>query len=306
MALTFYPNMTKVMFLDLEYYVPAAERNRKTPNGMLFSPVLPTHKIIGGVFAVYYPMLDQVKNPLSIWEWKAGSEKQVLIQMFKQFELLWKGIENNEKLGSPMLAGIGITHSDIPALYAKFNAYKIASPERIHDVLYGCRQIDMSIAAMSQYSFNTKYFSYPKHKGDLYQKYLKGKTMESGKAVWDLYEAKNYPAIENRTLEEVDDAINIWKGIVHTKKKTDSSIKWLAKLEAKYQEELLTNPIYKRVFERAVEVFKDPKKASHWLGVNHQAIQGVAPKDLCNNDTGATIALNLLDKVHSDITRKTN
>lgn len=44
--LVFYPERTKILFFDLEYYVPAASRLRKTLTGMVFAPEIPGHKII--------------------------------------------------------------------------------------------------------------------------------------------------------------------------------------------------------------------------------------------------------------------
>ena len=111
--LRFYPNKTKIIFFDLEYYVPATDRERKTPGGMTFSPVLPGHKIIGGTFLTYYPMDDRLGKRIDLWEWKLGSERNVLQAIFDLPQREWKSIEAKDQAGSLMLSGIGISHSDI-------------------------------------------------------------------------------------------------------------------------------------------------------------------------------------------------
>lgn len=84
------------------------------------------------------------------------------------------------------------------------------------------------------------YFSYPKTKSALYQKYLNGKTIESGKSVWDLYEAKNYAAIRARSNDEITDSLAIYKAMFDIKKATDASLERLKKLDKANQQ--VTSP----------------------------------------------------------------
>ena len=226
-----YPDKTKIIFFDLEYYVPGDGRDRKTPGGMTFSPVVRGHKILGGTFQTYFPMIDKLEPARSTWEWRAGSEKAVLEAILRLLKHEWAPIESRERLGSLMLSGIGISHSDVPALLAKMTALQLDEPSRIYDLLCGCRQIDLTTATYCQFSFNQAYFAYPKTKSHLYQKYLNGKMMESGKSVWDLYESKDYPAIEARSTAEVSDSIAIYKAMFETKKKHDRELARLKKID---------------------------------------------------------------------------
>ena len=225
--LRFYPDKTKIIFFDLEYYVPAKDRKRKTPGGMVFSPVLPGHRILGGTFLTYYPLQDRIGKRSDIWEWKLGSENAVLRDIYELLQREWKSIEAKDHAGSLMLSGIGISHSDVPALLARFSSCSIADHYRIHDLLCGCRQIDLVIATYCQFSFNQSYFAYPKAKSALYQKYLNGKNLAPGKSVWDLYESKSFGDIESRCREEVDDALMIYKGMFDLKRRNDQSLKRL-------------------------------------------------------------------------------
>jgi len=230
--LKFFPDKTKVIFLDLEYFVPEQDRKRQSTSGMMFNPSLPGHKVLGGVFMTYYPMLDKCDKPFSVWEWECQCEQQVMVKLFQYLEKHWKGIEFKEQMGSLMLSGIGISHSDIPSLNAKMNEHQVGSPERIFDVLYGCRQIDLSVAAFCQFSSKKhKYFTYTKTKSDLYQKYLEGKRMESGTSVWDLYDAGKYAEIEARTQEEVADSFAIYKSMSDLKRSHSNKLERLAKID---------------------------------------------------------------------------
>lgn len=229
--LRFYPDKTKIIFFDLEYYVPAEDRKRKTPSGMVFSPALPGHKILGGTFLTYYPMQDRIGKRSEIWEWNLQSENEVLREIFELLQREWRSIETKDQAGSLMLSGIGISHSDIPALLSRLSSCSIADHYRVHDLLCGCRQIDLITATYCQFSFNLSYFAYPKTKSALYQKYLNGRTLTSGKSVWDLYESKNFGDIEGRCRQEVEDALAIYKAMFDLKKRNDQSLKRLKRLE---------------------------------------------------------------------------
>ena len=229
--LRFFPERTKLLFFDLEYYVPLAARSRKSLTGMLFAPSLPGHKILGGTFQCYYPVQDRLDAPTQHWEWQHGSEREVLRAIYRLLRQHWRSIAAKTEMGSLMLGGIGISHSDVPALLWKLAEHKIAAPDEAYDTLCGCRQIDLSTATFCQFAFNTGYFAYPKSKAHLYQKYLAGKQMESGKSVWEAYETRNYSAIEGRSREEIADAVAIYKSMVELKKRTDSDIRRLRKIE---------------------------------------------------------------------------
>jgi hypothetical protein len=227
----FYPDKTKIIFFDLEYFVPLESRNRKSVTGMVFCPFFPDHEILGGSFRTYYPMLDKLDKNKQVWNFETGSERSTLIEIFNLIESEWKPVEKKEKHGSLMLSGIGISHSDIPALVTRLNYHRISSPERIHELIYGSRHIDLSIATYCQFSFNNSFFVYPKSKSQLYQKYLLGEKMETGKAVWDMFDNKDYDAIKFRSEEEVNDILAIYKGMFRLKRKNDQALEKLKKIE---------------------------------------------------------------------------
>jgi hypothetical protein len=227
--LRFYPDKTKVIFFDLEYYVPKDDRLRRNHGGLAFSPALPGHKIIGGIFRTYYPMQNREESLQSFWEWEMGSESAVLKAIYNHLEKEWRTSQG--QTGGLMLAGIGISHSDVPALLARMTECQIAPMHKIYDTLCGCRQIDLSVATFCQFSFNQEYFSFPKTKSSLYQKYLPEKKMGSGTGVWDLYDTKDYEAIERRCMQEVEDMLKIYKTMVDLRKQQDRDLKRLKKID---------------------------------------------------------------------------
>ena len=227
--LRFYPETTKVVFLDLEYYVPKADRGRPSYGGMSFSPYMPGHKILGGVAQTYFPMQDRTEAPRGFWEWGVGSEGAVLKALYQYFETHWDSM--GKQAGSLMLAGIGISHSDIPTLLARMVNSKVAPAQKVHDLLCGCRQIDLSVATYCQFSFNQGYFAYPKTKAALYQKYIPERKMDSGTTVWDAYDSGDFQAIETRCQQEIADMLAIYKGMVEIRKHTESSLRRLKRFD---------------------------------------------------------------------------
>lgn len=227
--LRFYPETTKMVFLDLEYYVPMGDRGRTSYGGLSFSPFLPGHKVLGGVLQTYFPMQDRTEPPLGFWEWDLGSEEAMLKALYTYLESIWRSIKRQS--GGLILAGIGISHSDIPTLLSRMVSAGVASPQDVHDLVCGCRQIDLSVASFAQFSLNNRYFAYPKKKAELYQKYLPGRRMESGTNVWEAYDAGSHSAIEARCKQEIDDMLAIYKAMVDISKRTNGALKRLKRFD---------------------------------------------------------------------------
>lgn len=226
-----FPEKTKVIFFDLEYYVPEKFRQRKTLNGTVFSAGSTEHKILGGSFQTYYPLLNKFDPMQAIWEWNANnSEREVLGKILDFLKKEWKGIQGKKHI-SPILCGIGISYSDIPALLIKMIEHKLDTPENIYELICGFRQLDLATTTFCQFSSQHKYFAYPKSKALLLQKYLGDRPMDSGTSVWKYYDDKNFKQIENRNSKEIDDCIKIYHSMFDKIKQNESQIKRLKKLE---------------------------------------------------------------------------
>lgn len=229
--LNFFPNKTRVLFLDLEYYVPEEDRCKINLGGMSFSPTSLSHKVIGGCFQIYYPIKNTVDpNISSIWEWNVGSEENVIREIHKIFSNLWKGILKSGNC-SPMCCGIGISHSDLPVLYTKMLQYKLDTPENLFYLIFGTRQLDLSCIVAGQFtSKRNDYFFYPSIKNQLYQKYLPhAKRAEQAISVWKYYDEKNFKALEDRTRLEIIDSLKIYKRFFEKRKDNQKIIQDMKK-----------------------------------------------------------------------------
>jgi hypothetical protein len=133
--------------------------------------------------------------------------------------------------GSLLLSGIGISHSDVPVLLARMASNTTIASEKAYDLLFGCRHIDLSVATFCQFPSTQAYFSYPKPKAELYQKYLTKKKMASGISVWQHYDSEDYQAIEDRCNEEVDDALAIYRSMFDLKRQQDTDLRYLKRLQ---------------------------------------------------------------------------
>lgn len=137
---------------------------------------------------------------------------------------------------SPILCGIGITTSDLPILIELFKRYKILTNAEAFVFQNKFRVVDLSQLSISTFN-NGNNFLYPKSKNEILLKYINGKKFESGKAVWELYESKDYAGIEERVLDEVTSTHKCYKLInddLH-------NFKALEKAEKKRMKDILKN-----------------------------------------------------------------
>ena len=107
----FFPDRTKVIFFDLEYYVPHSDRDRSVPSGMRFSPHMDGHKVLGGSFLTYFPMEDRVGKKCNFWEWNIGDELGVLTAIYDLFETEWKSFLHPEQAGALKRSAMHLFHA---------------------------------------------------------------------------------------------------------------------------------------------------------------------------------------------------
>lgn len=180
---------------------------------------------------MFYPLLNRIDRPKSYWEWHEGSEEGMLRKVLQLLESEWRPIEARKDAGSLMVCGIGISHSDLPALMTRMNRHNLASTTRIQELIFGTRLIDLASATLCQFKSEKGDFSYPKTKTELYQKYLRRGRIDPGESVWDLYDNQDYVAIEKRNEEEVNDCIAIYRAMFDVKRSHNEALQRLRKLE---------------------------------------------------------------------------
>lgn len=197
----------RIIFLDLEFYVPESGRSE---SGFCYNPWNKVCKILGGSFFIANPekdfgvaKLDIYKKTKSLWLWENNSEKELLQQIYNTLKSANDTVKNAHNGAiSPILCGIGITSSDIPILFELFKRFKILTNQEAFLFQNSFRVIDLSQLAIATFN-NQNNFLYPKTKSHILNKYLPDTKFDSGKSVWELYESKRYKEIQSRTLNEV-------------------------------------------------------------------------------------------------------
>ncbi len=207
----------RVIFFDLEYYVP--KKNRK-PHGLNYNPAVAGNMLLGGVFYSANPVSDlapsghsQMKKMKSFWLWQHKTEQQLLRAIYEYLKQI-KG-EVFKHLGdrvSPVMCGIGISNSDLPVLNHLFNKHLTDTSDKLFEFQNSFRVIDLSQLAIAAFNHNGP-FLYPKTKNEVTSKFLSGKRMEDGRSVWELYEREEFGKIEARVIEEISLTISCYKAI---------------------------------------------------------------------------------------------
>ena len=142
-------NKCRVIFFDLEFYVPESSR---IPNTFSYNPWDKQSKFLGGCFFFANPSSDfnltdqQVHSKIKpLWLWKHKSERELLVHIY---DLLKQAEETVSKAHKnrlyPIMCGIGITTSDVPILFDLFKRYKILSNRDSFIFQNKFRNIDLS------------------------------------------------------------------------------------------------------------------------------------------------------------------
>jgi hypothetical protein len=200
-------NKCRVIFFDLEFYVPESSRCN---DGFCYNPWDKNCKILGGSFLSARPDKDfgiaeeKISRKIqSLWLWNSHSEKKLLESIYNYLKRIQETTSNaHEGKISAVLCGIGITSSDIPILFDLFKRYKILSNTEAFSFQNKFRVVDLSQLSIATFN-NSNNFLYPNSKNNILNKYMNGKTFESGKIVWELYESKSYDQIASRVIDEI-------------------------------------------------------------------------------------------------------
>ncbi|KPZ24961.1 hypothetical protein [Pseudomonas syringae group genomosp. 3] len=201
------PGKCKVVFFDLEFYVPAEKR---TASGFCYNPWDKDCRFIGGSFLVANPERDfniakseVLKKTKSFWLWEHPTEKEMLERIYALLKTACDQVKNaHDGAVSAILCGIGITSSDVPILFELFKRFHILSNQEAFSFQNSFRVVDLSQLVIGTFN-NPGNLLYPKSKHHILNKYMYGTKFEPGKSVWQLYEAKSHAEIQTRVLDEV-------------------------------------------------------------------------------------------------------
>lgn len=212
----FDPKFTEVIYFDLEFYVPP-ECRQLSKCSMKYNPGRANDLVLGGVFCREFPLLKKgIEQPKQFWIWNEGQdEKATLRQIYYYFRESWDLIERKtDRNPELILVGIGISRSDIPALYVRSVFHDVAGEEELYETYCKTRIVDLSDVGILLFGHNPKIYPlYPKAKNDLAPMFGL-QPDEKSKGVWKLYEDRQYDTIQKRTTKEVEDVIKISSGII--------------------------------------------------------------------------------------------
>ena len=79
---------------------------------------------------------------------------------------------------APLARRVAAKHPGVRVVEVGAELDGILDAVQAHDLLYGCRQIDLGVASFGQFALNQPYFAYPKTKRQLYEKYADGKRID--------------------------------------------------------------------------------------------------------------------------------
>lgn len=215
------PQHNRIVFFDLEYYVPEKHRRK---DGLSYNPWVKECKLLGGTFFTANPTTDiaidsekieKRKSMKSFWLWHETNESALVKKIYLYLKDVLAQVKKS-KTGyqSPLLCGIGISASDVPVLIDLFKRYHLMNNEEAFRFQNQFRYIDLSQLAISCFR-QPNDFLYPKTKNDLLNKFKIKQSFENGKSVWSLYENKQLSLIEKRVRQEIIATHEIYKGLIN-------------------------------------------------------------------------------------------
>ena len=216
----FNPDLTEIIFLDIECYVPKDDRYLSKAS-MKYNPNIKSHIVLGGVFERTFPLLKKSQRS-EFWIWdKEGNvrdERAVLQEIYNFIKESWKLIEGKKDANPDlMLAGTGISKHDIPTLFVRSTRFIIDTPEALFETYFKPKIIDLTNVGIPFFEYEPKkYPFYPKTTEELASQLevqIKGHK-ESGKTVWEYYDLGQYEKIQQRTSSEVDDILKLATSII--------------------------------------------------------------------------------------------
>jgi hypothetical protein len=207
----------KIIFFDLEYYVPEANRSSAL-HTLSYNPQKEDNKLLGGSFycvstieASKIGMELEKDKMISFWLWNSKTERDLVKDIYNYLCGTETTMRKKVKGAfSPLLCGIGIAHSDWPVLLDLFCKYQLTTLSERFELQNRFRTLDLQVLAIPL--FNSKNdFVYPKIKNDIFSKCLKGTTIPDGRNVWNLFENQEYGSIEDRTLKEIHFTVEAYR-----------------------------------------------------------------------------------------------
>jgi len=163
------------------------------------------------VFQRGFPLQRKMEEPWQVWNWSKEGERDTLLQIYEYLKKSWQMIEGKSSNHPDLvLAGIGISKLDVPALYIRSVHLGIDTETALFETYFKTKIVDLSDVGIGLFRNNpTIYPIYPKSANALLSRLKIQSHKTSGKTVWDLYDSQSFDAIRERTACEVEDVVEI-------------------------------------------------------------------------------------------------
>jgi len=206
-------NIFRVLFFDLEFYVPEPDRNIQ---GIRANPYKNGHFLIGGTFVSFFPFIEQGKIEVNkYWIWDYENENELLKIILNDITSLKDEKRAKEKIKNTLICGDKISRLDIPYLYGRCLKNNIATDDNLFYLLNRFDIIDLDSIVVPFIKNNGKPL-FPISKEMISHLFLNKICCNEMKTlVWDYYDKKNYQAIIDHNEEETIDNLNIYKVLVN-------------------------------------------------------------------------------------------
>jgi hypothetical protein len=205
-------NIFRILFFDLEFYVPEQDRNIQ---GIRANPYKNGHFLIGGTFVSYYPFIEQEKKEIhKHWIWDYEDEEELLKAILSDIVSFTDDKKVKEIIRNTLICGDRIGRLDIPYLYGRCLKNNIDTDENLFYFLNRFDIIDLDNIIIPFIKNNGKPL-FPVSKEMSSHLFLNKICCNEMKTlVWDYYDNKNYQAIMDHNEEETVDNFNIYKVLV--------------------------------------------------------------------------------------------
>lgn len=207
------PEIKEYIFFDIELYVPPKDRVSAN-RSLVANPYKLNHLLLGGVFCRSFPLKNNKMDLEQFWVWKDGDEEKTLKKIYQFFNDSWKMIEGkSDRPKNLVFVGIGICRFDIPVLFARSIINKIDTQENLYHIYHKSQHVDLSEVGIPFFDTLPTNALYPKSTGLLMKRWGISEERESGQTVWEMYDKKEYPQIQQRTENEVRNIIRIYNSM---------------------------------------------------------------------------------------------
>lgn len=209
----FDPDITEIIFFDLEWYVPPHQRESKGAS-LLANPNREDQMLLGGVFAKFHPLKESIRDIDydHFWLWRERDEGELVGKIYRYIKKEWNNFEGTHwSQGDLILCGQGISRFDVPILYIRSIYHEVDAKEEIFSTFFKTKQVDLSNVAIPLIYSRVMY---PANWNSISRRFEFRRLKESGAKVWDMYDAGQNNLIEKRTEQEVQDCVNFYDYII--------------------------------------------------------------------------------------------